>query len=184
MLADRALFRTAQFQQDLIFYFGPDWKKELDARSRFPAVDQYLNHLEALAEAQPILLAAHAYTQHSAVASGGQIISKLVRKGLNLKGEPGAGTAAFTFSVPPRDLKSTLKAELDSLESGLSNEEIEAMILQHQDVFISNNEIIKNYRVGFLAPFIASIKLATRSRVVRAVFLGGIALVVAFYVIK
>jgi heme oxygenase len=180
--SDRPLFRTAQFQQDMLFYFGPEWRKELETRSRFPAVDRYLDQLKQLAKTQPILLAAHAYTQHSAVASGGQIISKLVRKGLQLQDQ--SGTAAFEYLKPPRELKLTLKHAVDSLEGDLSNEEVQALILQHQAVFIYNNEIIKGYRVGFLAPAIASIKLLSRNRAVKVVLIAGITLGVALYVRK
>lgn len=179
--SNRSLFRSTQFEKDMLFYFGPEWKSEVEARSRFSAVDRYLDHLKQLAQTQPILLAAHAYTQHSAVASGGQIICKIVRKGLNL--QSGAlGAAAFEFSEPPRELKLSLKSAMDSLEAELSSEEVKNMILQHQEVFIHNNEIIKGYRIGFFSPIIASVKFATRSRAVRVALIAVLAIYAASYV--
>ncbi len=180
--SDRPLFRTSQFQQDMVYYFGPQWRNELERRSHFPAVTQYLDHLRELAKSQPILLAAHAYTQHSAVASGGQILSKIIRKGLNLP--DGSGTAAFVFSAPPRELKSTLKHAINSLEVELSKEEVHTMILQHQEVFIYNNSIIKGYRVGFFSPALASIKLASRSRAVKIALLAGLAIGIAVLYVR
>jgi len=170
----------------MVFYFGPEWRNEVESRSRFPAVDRYLELLKQLAQTQPLLLAAHAYTQHSAVASGGQIISKLVRKALHLQDpQSGAvGTAAFQFSEPTSELKLSLKSAMNSLEADLLREEIENMILQHQKVFSYNNEIIKGYRVGFFPPIIASIKFATRSKAVRAAFIVGLAVCVALYIRK
>lgn len=170
----------------MLFHFGPEWKKEVETRSRFPAVDRYLDHLKHLAQTQPIFLAAHAYTQHSAVASGGQIISKFVRKAFNLQDhQSGAlGTAAFQFSEPPRELKLSLKSAMDSLESDLSSEEVENMILQHQEVFIYNNEIIKGYRVGFFQPIIASVKFAMKSKAIRIALIAGLAMCIASYVRK
>lgn len=170
----------------MVFYFGPEWRNEVESRSRFPAVDLYLDHLKQLAQTQPILLVAHAYTQHSAVASGGQIISKLVRKALHLQDPQfGAlGTAAFQFSEPTSELKLSLKTAMNSLEADLSSDEVKNMILQHQQVFIYNNEIIKGYRVGFFPPIIASIKFATRSKAVRVAFIAGLAICVALYISK
>jgi heme oxygenase len=164
-----------------VYFLGPEWKKEIETRSRFPAVDRYLDHLKQLRQTKPVLLAAHAYTQHSAVASGGQIISKLVRKGLNLKDDLLSGTAAFTFSEPPRKLKFYLRSAVDSLEGDLLSEEVENMITEHQSVFIFNNEIIKGYRVGYLAPVIALVKLGTRSRAVKVALIAGLAIGVALY---
>ena len=57
----------------------------------------YVEHLEQLGRRCPILLVAHAYTQHMAMAAGGKIIRRLARKAMKLPED--AGTAIFEFEV-------------------------------------------------------------------------------------
>lgn len=72
----------------------PGWASKLTA-SR--ALEEYKAHLSVLGKEDPSLLLAHAYTQHLAVAAGGQIIRRLARKHMGLPGD--AGTAAFEYEV-------------------------------------------------------------------------------------
>lgn len=199
----RPLYRASAFKQDLCFYFGHDqWEQELRRRSLFPAVQAYLDHLKALAGSQPLLLAAHSFTQHLAVASGGQIISKLVKKGLALsqnqsqqqelvgEGEEDEeeykhcdGVSAFYFGagVNPKDLKAALKECIDSLgDSELTEDEELGMIEEHKRAFEYNQGIITGYQVGWQAPFVGAMKLATRSRAVGAVMAALIVAVSVF----
>lgn len=170
MAAARPMFRADAFRADLEFFFGPGWEAELQRRSASPAVQRYLDHLSSLADASPLLLAAHSYTQHSAMASGGQIISKIVRKGLALGPAPGPGTATFAYaSADPKALKAALKGCLDGLEAEMSEAEVAAAIAEHQGAFAFNEAIIRGYRVGTLAPVVALVKLGARSRAVVAV---------------
>jgi heme oxygenase len=65
--------------------------------SRTPAVTAYTEHLDALGESRPLLLLAHSYTQHLAMAMGGQIIRRHARKAMKLPEDE--GTAVFEFEV-------------------------------------------------------------------------------------
>jgi heme oxygenase len=121
--ASLPLYRAAAFEEDLRFYLGPAWREDVAANCRLPAVDRYRAHLRALVAASPLLLAAHAFTQNLAVASGGQILGRLVRRGLGL-GEGEGGTAAFEYAGgPPKALKEAFKEAFDSLGEVLGQEE-------------------------------------------------------------
>ena len=60
-----------------------------------PAVRQYLYRLKHIARDTPELLLAHAYTQHSAILAGGQMLRRMCRKAMRLPEDK--GTAAFEF---------------------------------------------------------------------------------------
>ena len=160
------MYRAAAFRKDLEYFFGTNWEQELERRSRFPAVQRYLDHLETLANSQPVLLIAHSYTQHLAITSGGQIIAKLVCKGLGLP-ESGEGTASFKYTNgQPKQLSTIFKSKLDALEPQFTHEEVDALICEHQAVFGFNADIIRGYKVGVFSPFVAAIKLGAKSRIV------------------
>lgn len=110
------LYRASAFKQDLTFYLGPDWEADIRKHSLSPQVQAYLDHLDNLAQTEPLLLAAHAFTQLLAVASGGQILARLVKKGLGL-GEGQAGVAAYSYDgvKRPKVLKDAFKQRIDKL---------------------------------------------------------------------
>lgn len=118
------LYRAAAFQSDLELFLGPEWRADLRAHcSALPQVEAYCAHLAALAAARPLLLAAHSFTQHLAVASGGQIVARMVRRGLGLQGPQ--GTAAFDYGGEQRALKDAFKHEFNALAAVLSEEEVQ-----------------------------------------------------------
>lgn len=74
--------------------YRPGWK-DAAAAEVTPAVTQYVDHLGDLARQDPGLLLAHAWTQYSALASGGQAIKRMVVKAF--KDPDSRGTAMFDF---------------------------------------------------------------------------------------
>ena len=92
------MYRARRFQAYVAYYLDASW--ELAAESeRSPAVRRYEAHLAAIGRDQPLLLLAHAYTQFLAIASGGQIFRRMVRKQLGLPEDE--GTAAFEYDTGP-----------------------------------------------------------------------------------
>ena len=106
-----------------------------------------------------------------------------MRKVLGL--QTASGTAAYSFSPQdPRALKTTLKSFFDDvLEADLTQEEVAAIIAEHQKVFDFNHDIISGYKVGFWAPIAGATKLMLKSKVavgvVAAMLTGVVAVVLA-----
>jgi heme oxygenase len=121
--AARPLYRASAFKGDLEFFLGPHWRDYIATHSTSNYLRAYLHHLETLADRQPLLLIAHSYTQHLAVASGGQILAKLVQKGLKVDAE---AVASFSYSTGrPRDLKLEFKRIIDNTGESISRDEFQ-----------------------------------------------------------
>lgn len=171
------LYRTAAFEEDLFYFLGPGWRIDLEQHSNLPSVRAYVAHLQALAVERPLLVAAHSITQHLALAAGGQMVAKMVRRGLKLP--EGRGAAAYTYSHgSARALKEGLKTHFDALYTSdhLAQEEVDALVHEHCRAFAFNNAIIWEFNVGALAPLKATLQLAMRSHTftVTAAVLGGV----------
>ena len=75
----------------------------------------YADHLQALAQRQPPLLAAHAYVRYLGDLAGGQALGRIARQAYALPGA--AGTRFFDFGPPEQvqHLSQGLRAALDAL---------------------------------------------------------------------
>ena len=99
------LYRCAAYEQDLRFYLGrvgpnddgdDGWRRLLPANT---ATQAYVVHLRHLAATQPLLLLAHAFTQHLAGLSGGVVLRRMARKHMALPQDQ--GTAIFEYPGGP-----------------------------------------------------------------------------------
>ncbi|MGL5034526.1 MAG: heme oxygenase (biliverdin-producing), partial [Microcystaceae cyanobacterium] len=75
------LNRQASIAKDLAFYYGDNWQQEITPS---PAGITYVDRLGEVAEKQPELLIAHAYTRYLGDLSGGQALRSIVRSALSL----------------------------------------------------------------------------------------------------
>lgn len=85
--------REAALASDLAALHGPDWQAALPL---VPATAVYVARLQALADTDPVLLAAHAYVRYLGDLHGGQMLKRLVTRSLAASGE-GAPVAATRF---------------------------------------------------------------------------------------
>ncbi|NJL83456.1 MAG: heme oxygenase (biliverdin-producing) [Chloroflexaceae bacterium] len=90
------LNRKQSLEQDLHFYYGPNWRQEIVLS---PAGTAYVARIREVAYTQPELLAAHSYTRYLGDLSGGQILKKIAQRAMNLA--EGAGTAFYEFKQIP-----------------------------------------------------------------------------------
>ncbi len=106
------LKRQSSLIQDLTYYWGPHWQ---DAISPSAATQGYVDRIQEVAIADPILLVAHSYTRYLGDLSGGQLLKKIARRGMNLP--PDQGTAFYDFiDIPtPKAFKATYRQALDHL---------------------------------------------------------------------
>jgi heme oxygenase (biliverdin-producing, ferredoxin) len=89
------LNRKHALEQDLYFYYGPNWRNEI---SLSPAGQVYVDRIRKIAATEPELLVAHSYTRYLGDLSGGQILKKIAEKAMGLES---GGTAFYDFKDIP-----------------------------------------------------------------------------------
>lgn len=118
-LADIA--RRDALGADLQALHGPRWA-DLPLTT---AAAAYAQHLQALADTQPLSLAAHAYVRYLGDLNGGQVVQRVVVKGFGLA--PGEAVAFYDFGSAQRAsaLALAFRAGLDQL----ADDEVQAQAL-------------------------------------------------------
>lgn len=137
------LWRVPAYEKDLQFYLGKDFAEQIP---RSNAIQAYVDRCRELGDSQPLLLLAHAFTQHTAGLSGGRVLKKMCRKYMNLPEDQ--GTAIFEF---PGDveLKEAFKEQLDEVGRGLSEDEIQQILDEQIVAFNHNIAIIRAFKVSW-----------------------------------
>ncbi|MDB9495023.1 heme oxygenase (biliverdin-producing) [Spirulina major CS-329] len=106
------LNRKAALEQDLAFYYGPQWQTEVVIS---PVGQAYVDRIREIANERPELLVAHLYTRYLGDLSGGQILKKIAVTAMKL--EDGEGTAFYEFEQIPDEkaFKTQYRAAMDTL---------------------------------------------------------------------
>ncbi|WP_204105085.1 MULTISPECIES: heme oxygenase (biliverdin-producing) [Spirulina sp. CCY15215] len=86
------LNRKHSLEQDLLFYYGPNWRNEVKLSASGQA---YVDRIREICNTRPELLLAHLYTRYMGDLSGGQILKKIAQRGMNLS--EGEGTHFYEF---------------------------------------------------------------------------------------
>lgn len=108
------LNRKATLKKDLEFYYGNHWQDQIVP---LESGRVYVDRIREVANSDPALLVAHAYTRYMGDLSGGQSLKNIVRSALNLP--PDQGTGLHTFEQIPtvearRAFKEKYRQALDS----------------------------------------------------------------------
>jgi len=111
----KVLRRTDVLARDLEYLAGPDWAQHLRST---PARDEYIQRLRWLGENAPELLVAHSYTRYLGDLSGGQVVAKIVRRALGLRGGEGLGFFHFDEIDNAKAFKDEYRRRLDELPLG------------------------------------------------------------------
>ncbi len=90
------LDRTANLERDLCFYYGENWREQI---TPLPTGQIYVDRIHEIANTDPVLLIAHAYTRYMGDLSGGQALKNIIRSAMNLP--PDQGTALHEFEQLP-----------------------------------------------------------------------------------
>jgi heme oxygenase len=106
------LNRKANLEQDLLYYFGPNWRDEVQPST---AAQDYIRRIQEVSETAPELLVAHSYTRYLGDLSGGQILKKIAVNAMGLT--EGEGTAFYEFDTiqDEKEFKTRYRQALDSL---------------------------------------------------------------------
>ncbi len=106
------LNRKKSLEQDLSYYYGPNWREQI---APSPAAKDYVQRIRDLSATDPQLLVAHSYTRYLGDLSGGQILKKIAQRAMNLS--EGQGTAFYEFKDIPDEkaFKAEYRRALDEL---------------------------------------------------------------------
>jgi heme oxygenase len=106
------LNRKQSLEADLYFYFGSNWREEIEPSV---ATQAYVQRIRDISNNEPELLIAHLYTRYLGDLSGGQILKGIAQRGMNLS--EGQGTQFYEFDDIPDEkaFKANYRQAMDSL---------------------------------------------------------------------
>ncbi|MEB3358131.1 MAG: heme oxygenase (biliverdin-producing) [Synechococcales bacterium] len=133
------LERTRKLEEDLAFYYGDNWRNEINAS---PEGEKYVARLLEITNTNPALLIAHAYVRYMGDLSGGQSLRNIVRSALDLPADRGTGLHEFD-QIPTVEARREFKQRYrDVLNSLPVNEElIQAIVAEANAAFALNRNV-------------------------------------------
>ena len=108
----KSLFRKETLENDLQFYFGDNWRNEINISN---SAKEYVQRIRLVAEQSPELLVGHHYTRYIGDLSGGQILKKIAKKALNLNGDNGLSFYEFENIDDEKQFKEEYSKTLNQL---------------------------------------------------------------------
>ena len=131
------LNRQATLAQDLHFYYGANWKKEIQLT---PYGRVYVDRIHEIAKTCPELLAAHSYTRYIGDLSGGQILKNIAQKAMNLETD---GTAFYEFEhiSDEKAFKNMYRQALNDLP--IDQEMADKIVVEANDAFGLNMKMFQ-----------------------------------------
>jgi heme oxygenase (biliverdin-producing, ferredoxin) len=132
------LHRKATLEQDLQYYFGPNWREQV---SPSIATQQYVNRIREIGHIAPENLVAHSYTRYIGDLSGGQILKGIAQRAMNL-GE-GEGTAFYEFEQisDEKEFKAKYRANLNEMPIDEATED--RIVAEAIDAFGTNMKMFQ-----------------------------------------
>lgn len=134
----KELNRKQSLEQDLLYYYGHDWKKLV---SPSPAAQIYINRINSVGRDQPELLIAHAYTRYMGDLSGGQILKKIACSAMNLSDKQGVSFYDFDSIHDSKAFKSMYKRTLDNLP--ITDNQAKAIVSEANVAFSLNMKLFQ-----------------------------------------
>ena len=112
MYKRQELFRRQTLEKDLEFYYGNNW---LDQIKISESAKSYVDRIRLVANESPELLIGHHYTRYIGDLSGGQILKKIAKKALNLRGDDGLNFYEFKLIEDEKLFKKSYSETLNKL---------------------------------------------------------------------
>lgn len=134
------LNRTSNLEADLAFYYGDNWREQIVP---LPAGQVYVNRIQEIANTDPALLVAHAYTRYMGDLSGGQALKNIVRSALNLPPDQGTGLHEFQ-QIPTVEAKRAFKEKYRQALNSLPVDEatIQRIVDEANYAFELNRDVV------------------------------------------
>ncbi|AFZ25316.1 heme oxygenase [Cylindrospermum stagnale PCC 7417] len=106
------LNRKHTLEQDLNYYFGYNWREQIQLST---AGEAYVKRIRELSATAPELLVAHSYTRYLGDLSGGQILKGIAQTAMKLA--DGEGTAFYEFAdiTDEKAFKAQYRQNLDEM---------------------------------------------------------------------
>lgn len=137
--ADPRLERLVAIEADLVELIGAHWPEGVVAA---PATQRYVAHLEKLSgEGDQLGLIAHHYTRYLGDLSGGQIISRMLRRHYGIT-EQGVNFYDFTEVGKVKPYRDGYRDRLDAL--ALDGAEADRLITAANHAFEFNGEVFRD----------------------------------------
>ena len=111
-IAFEQLDRVTALEEDLAFYFGPEWRQQIEAS---PAATEYVARIREVAQTSPELLVGHHYTRYLGDLSGGQILKNIAQKAMNNPTDDGLHFYVFPEIADEKAFKTTYRSAMDTL---------------------------------------------------------------------
>ncbi|MDF5724092.1 MAG: heme oxygenase (biliverdin-producing) [Rhizonema sp. PD37] len=106
------LHRKHSLEQDLSFYFGANWREQIQLST---AGEAYVQRIREISEQQPELLIAHSYTRYLGDLSGGQILKGIAQTAMNMTDGRGVAFYEFADIHDEKAFKAKYRQTLDEL---------------------------------------------------------------------
>lgn len=106
------LHRKQALEQDLAYYYGGNWREQIQLS---PAGKAYVQRIRELSEQEPELLVAHSYTRYLGDLSGGQIFKGIAQTAMNLPAEKGIAFYEFADIPDEKAFKAQYRQALNEL---------------------------------------------------------------------
>ncbi|OAB59214.1 heme oxygenase [Phormidium willei BDU 130791] len=132
----RDLDRTPSLEADLAFYYGDNWREEIEPLAEGVT---YVNRLKEVSETEPELLVAHAYTRYMGDLSGGQSLKTIVRSALELPEDQGTRLHEFTAFPTPESRRNFKVQYRDALNQLPVDEELAQRIVEEANLAFKLN---------------------------------------------
>lgn len=136
------LARTASLELDLAHFYGPNWKQLVEIT---PAIQDYVDRIDHVANTDPILLLSHAYTRYLGDLSGGRVLQRIAKKALNLSSDKGLLFYNFDNIPSAKQFKQYYRCQLDQLV--LSDDKIQKLVHEANVAFILNMRMFEQLDV-------------------------------------
>ena len=134
------LNRTSNLERDLAFYYGDNWREQI---APLPAGQVYVDRIHEIANTDPVLLIAHAYTRYMGDLSGGQALKNIVRSALKLPPDRGTGLHEFE-QIPTVEAKRAFKEKYRQALNSLpvDEETIQRIVDEANYAFQLNRDVV------------------------------------------
>jgi heme oxygenase len=131
------LNRKQSLEKDLYFYYGANWKEQIQLS---PAGEAYVNRIREVAASAPELLVSHSYTRYLGDLSGGQILKKIAEQAMNLQD---GGTAFYEFEdiSDEKAFKNEYRQAMNDLP--VDQQTAERIVDEANDAFRMNMKLFK-----------------------------------------
>ncbi|XP_029446278.1 heme oxygenase 1 isoform X2 [Rhinatrema bivittatum] len=142
------LHRRAALEEDLRYFYGPSWQREISCPE---ATRKYVERLHHVGQQEPELLVAHAYTRYLGDLSGGQVLKKIAQKALHLPAS-GEGLAFFSFDAvsSATKFKQLYRSRMNSIEM---NDGTKAKVLEEaKTAFLLNVKVFEELQAMVSGP--------------------------------